>query len=90
MKPTTSATVDSAGRLVVPKAIRERAGLRPGLRLSLTVRDGRVEIEPEPTPVRIMRKGSLSVAVPLIELPTLREEQVKAVRDALSRSRGED
>jgi AbrB family looped-hinge helix DNA binding protein len=38
--------MDKAGRLVLPKAIREEAGIEPGIPLRIAVRDGRVEIEP--------------------------------------------
>jgi len=37
-------TIDGAGRLVVPKAVRERLGLRPGTELELAVVDERLEI----------------------------------------------
>lgn len=41
------ATIDKAGRVVIPKAIRERAGLRPGMELTVRVENGVVELEPE-------------------------------------------
>ncbi len=40
-------TIDAAGRLVIPKKIREEAGLKPGTALDVRVRDGVIEIEPE-------------------------------------------
>ena len=57
-------TIDSAGRLVVPKAIRDAARLRPGTRVRFRVEAGRVEIEPVPLAVTLERRGSLVVAVP--------------------------
>jgi len=38
------ATVDERGQMVLPKAVREKAGIRPGDRLAIVtmVRDGRV------------------------------------------------
>lgn len=41
-------TIDAAGRLAIPKAIREQAGLRPGIELDVRLSDGVVEIEPAP------------------------------------------
>ena len=55
-------TIDRAGRLVIPKEIRERAGLKPGLKLEVEYRDGRVEIEPVRKRMRFVRKGSFLVA----------------------------
>ena len=56
--------MDQAGRLVVPKAVREASGLAPGTRLRFRVRDGRVEIEPVPLEVSLERRGLVVVAVP--------------------------
>ncbi|MGI8632844.1 MAG: AbrB/MazE/SpoVT family DNA-binding domain-containing protein [Solirubrobacterales bacterium] len=38
------ATIDSAGRLVVPKALRERLGFAPGIELELEEVDGALQI----------------------------------------------
>ena len=38
-------TIDKAGRLVVPKKVRERLGLKSGDRLSMDVVGERIEIE---------------------------------------------
>jgi AbrB family looped-hinge helix DNA binding protein len=61
---TMKTTIDHAGRLVVPKRIREEAGILPGSELTIRVADGRIEIEPAPLDVRLVKKGSLTVAVP--------------------------
>ncbi len=55
-------TIDSAGRVVIPKAIRDAAGLKPGSPLKIEFRDGRVEIERKSPKVRLVRKGTLLVA----------------------------
>ncbi|MPZ16193.1 MAG: antitoxin, partial [Chloroflexi bacterium] len=47
------ATIDSAGRLVIPSSVRRQAGLRPGMPLDLRYRDGVIEVEPAPLPVRL-------------------------------------
>jgi AbrB family looped-hinge helix DNA binding protein len=58
-----SVTIDSAGRLVVPKAIREEAELRPDLPLTIKCRDRHIEIEPAAQPVTRAKKGRVAVAL---------------------------
>ena len=55
-------TIDRAGRVVIPKAIREAAGLKPGAPLKIAYRGGRVEIERDSPKVRLVRKGTVLVA----------------------------
>ncbi len=78
-------TMDSAGRLVLPKAIREESGLLPGVPLTVRCVEGRIEIEPAPRAVELVRKGSLLVAVPAEPAELLREALVAGVRDDLRR-----
>lgn len=82
-------TIDRAGRLVVPKRIREEAGIRPGAALTIRVADGRIEIEPAPLEVRLVKRGSLTVAVPRRRVPPMTEEAVRQTLDLLRR-RGSD
>jgi AbrB family looped-hinge helix DNA binding protein len=71
-------TMDGAGRLVVPREIRRLSGWRPGIPLEVSWRDGRVEIEPAPTPVRLEQRGALLVAVPCTDhTPPLTLDQVE-------------
>jgi AbrB family looped-hinge helix DNA binding protein len=56
--------MDSAGRLVIPKKIREEAGLRPGVVLDISRRDGQIEIRPAGMRLRFLRRGRFVVAVP--------------------------
>ena len=58
------ATIDRAGRLIVPKPVCEAARLHPGTQVRFRVADGRVEIEPVPMTVTLERSASLVVAVP--------------------------
>lgn len=88
MKNAINSTIDRAGRIVVPKAIRELAGLKPGTRLAIRFREGRVELEPEPRTVRLERQGGLLVAVPEEEGPRLTVEQVQETLDQI-RNRGD-
>jgi AbrB family looped-hinge helix DNA binding protein len=77
-------TIDAAGRIVVPKAIREELGLYGGQELELRSGDGRIEIEVAPTPMRLERRGRHLVAVPERPLPPLNAE---IVRDTLEKLR---
>ncbi len=81
------ATMDAAGRLVIPREIRREAGLKPGMPLQVRWREGRIEIEPEPLPVKLVRKGRLLVAVPQGEVSPMRAETVERTRRALRRER---
>ena len=74
---TMETTIDQAGRLVVPKAVREASRLRPGTRVRFRVRDGRVEIEPVPLDVSLERRGTAVVAVPREGRPVLTAAEVE-------------
>jgi AbrB family looped-hinge helix DNA binding protein len=80
-------TMDSAGRLVIPKDIRKEAGIRPGMPLDVRVRDGRIEIEPAPLVVRLEKRGRFLVAVPEKEVPVLTSETVELTRKKIRRER---
>ena len=73
-------TIDSAGRLVIPKEIRRQAGIKPGMVLEVRARDGCIEIEPAPLQVRLVRKGRLLVAMPEEAAPPLTPETVEQTR----------
>lgn len=78
---TMKTSIDAAGRLVLPKAIREEAELRPGEPLEIRYRDGRIEIEPAPREVRIKSRAGFQVAEPVGPFETLREETVRKTRE---------
>ena len=79
-------TIDRAGRVVLPKALRDAVGITAGATLEATVRDGRIELEVPPAEVRIERRGDVLVAVPAVpsdEAPPLRADVVRATLDAI-------
>lgn len=80
-------TIDPSGRLVIPKEIRREAGLKPGMPLDVRWRSGRIEIEPAPLPVKLVKKGRLLVAVPEEDVGTLTGDAVERTRKTLHRER---
>ncbi|HEX9491730.1 MAG TPA: AbrB/MazE/SpoVT family DNA-binding domain-containing protein [Thermoanaerobaculia bacterium] len=75
-------TIDSAGRIVIPRVIRHAIGLEPGAVVDVEARGGSISIEPAAASVKIVRRGRLRVAV-LPDVKPLSEEAVRAVRDDL-------
>ncbi|MGE0040625.1 MAG: AbrB/MazE/SpoVT family DNA-binding domain-containing protein [Vicinamibacterales bacterium] len=75
--------MDSAGRLVLPKAARERAQLVPGMPLDIRVVDGRIEIEPAAASVTLEQRSGFWVATPADAVPVLTQEQVDDTAEAL-------
>jgi AbrB family looped-hinge helix DNA binding protein len=78
-------TIDAAGRLVVPKALRQALGLKAGQVLEIRAGDGRLEVEIASTPVVLKRKGKAVVAIPERELPPLTADQVRETLERVRR-----
>jgi AbrB family looped-hinge helix DNA binding protein len=78
-------TIDAAGRIVVPKAIREELALYGGQELEVSAVDGRIEIEVPPTPMHYEKHGRVLVAVPDVPVPTMTAEQVRDVLEKVRR-----
>ena len=83
-----STAIDSSGRLVIPKAVRDAAGIQPGTPLEVRFRDGRIEIEPAPLGVSIRSVDGVAVASPREPVPVLSADAVAATRDRLRDERG--
>jgi AbrB family looped-hinge helix DNA binding protein len=80
-------TMDSAGRLVIPREIRREAGLEPDTPLDVRWRDGVIEIEPQPLAVKLEKRGRLVVAMPRGKVSPLTDRSVERTRRAVRRSR---
>ncbi len=77
-------TVDAAGRVVLPKSLRDAMRLEAGQEIEISFVDGRLEIEVPPAPVRIDLSGETPVGVPSQKMPDLTDEMV---RDTVERVR---
>ena len=80
-------TIDPAGRLVIPRELRREAGLKPGTELEIRWRQGVIEIEPTPLPVKLKKRGRFLVAVPDQAVEPLTSENVERTRRQIRRSR---
>jgi len=81
------ATIDNAGRLVIPKEIRREAGLKPGLPLDVRWENGKIAITPAPLAVKLERKGRLLIAVPRKSIAPLKPETVEQIRKTVRQER---
>lgn len=70
---------------MIPKPIRDRLGLHGNDQVEITERDGKIEIEPAPTEVDLVRQGSVLVARPDRALPPLTDDMVRETLDRVRR-----
>ncbi len=59
----TILSLDKAGRIIIPKAIREKLHLRPGTSLQAEVIGDRIELTQLPPEIRLEKKGKRRVVV---------------------------
>ena len=78
-------TIDRAGRVIVPKALRDELGLEPGRDLDVSARDGALVLQPVPTQVSLVRRGKTFVAKPRAPLPVLTTDDVRAALEGSRR-----
>lgn len=78
-------TIDSAGRVVIPKSLRERLNLIGGQAIEIREREGLIEIEPATTPMALETTANGPVAVPAKKLPPLTDEIVRATLERMRR-----
>jgi AbrB family looped-hinge helix DNA binding protein len=79
------ATIDKAGRIVVPKRLREQLGFKPGQKLELSAVDGRLEVEHPTTPIHFEKRAGRLVAVADRPMPVLTQEQVRETLEQIRR-----
>ena len=72
-------TIDKAGRVVIPAAVREKAGLAPGTALEITVDDTGVRLERVAPGPKLVRVGRRLVARPTAATATRPDLDVGAL-----------
>jgi AbrB family looped-hinge helix DNA binding protein len=77
-------TIDGGGRVVIPKAVRDRLGLHAGARVEVTESDGAVEIRPALSEIDVLERDGRLVAH-AEGLPSLTDELVRETIERLRR-----
>jgi len=80
-------TIDGAGRVIVPKKIREAVQLEAGSEIDVRVENGIIQLEPIAAPVKFMKRGHLLVATRPERPGTLTQEMVEATRESVQGER---
>ena len=80
-------TIDRAGRIVVPKALRDELSFTPGVELELTAVGGHLEIEPVPRPMRLERRDGRLVAIADGDFPPLTQEEIRSTLELVREKR---
>jgi AbrB family looped-hinge helix DNA binding protein len=78
-------TIDSAGRIVVPKPLRDELGLVGGERLEIRAHDGTLEVDVIPVPMHLVERGGVPSAIPSEPLPALTAHQVREILERVRR-----
>jgi AbrB family looped-hinge helix DNA binding protein len=72
-------TIDKAGRLVIPAAIRDRAGLTPGTTIEISLDETGVRLSRVAAGPRLVRVGKRLVARPTVAASSRPEVDVAAL-----------
>lgn len=79
-------TIDAAGRIVVPKAVRDAMGLTAGRQIDVSYADGKIEIEIAPADVDVeLADDGLPRVVYKGDAPPLTDEIIRATIEATRR-----
>jgi AbrB family looped-hinge helix DNA binding protein len=78
-------TIDSVGRLVVPKALRTELGIAGQAELEMIARDGVIELAVADVPARIEDRAGAPVIMTDTPMAPLTVEQVRAGIDRVRR-----
>lgn len=76
------ATIDAAGRIVVPEVPRDALGLKAGTRLEVLERDGALVMQAAPVPMRFVHGPGVPVVEADEQLPTLTAAEVGAILES--------
>ena len=78
-------TIDSAGRIVVPKPLQDALGLVGGERLEIRAHDGTLEVDVIPVPMHLEERDGVPSAIPSEQLPALTAQQVREIVERVRR-----
>ncbi len=79
--------IDSFGRVLIPRPLREQAAFRAGTELEVTLEDGRIVIESMPLAVQVKKAGLFFVAEAVEPVPVLEAARVERELEALRSGR---
>ena len=74
-------TIDRAGRLVLPKPVRDELGLTAGQEIDIRVEGGQAIIEPTVPTWHVERRGRLTVLIPDGPTAPLTDAEVRKAID---------
>lgn len=77
--------IDGAGRLVLPKPLRDELGIKGVTELEVAVRDGVIELAVTDMPVRVEERDGEPVLASDEPMPPLSAEDVRAAIDGVRR-----
>ena len=78
-------TTDRAGRIVVPKSIRDELGLTGGQEIEIELRDATIEVTVPPSPMHLEDRDGVVVAVAEGLAPALTQDAVRATLERIRR-----
>lgn len=78
-------TIDAAGRIVIPKPIRDAMGISAGREIDVVYTDGKIEIDVAPAEVDIDTSGPVPVVRPRQPMPPLTDDVVRETLEAVRR-----
>ncbi len=76
-------TMDSSGRIVVPKALRDALAVEPEQPMDAQVRDGRLEIEPRSFAADLVERDGLLVIVAREPISLITRDDVRSVIESV-------
>ncbi|MGH2717271.1 MAG: AbrB/MazE/SpoVT family DNA-binding domain-containing protein [Actinomycetota bacterium] len=79
------ATIDGAGRIVIPKPLRDELELCSGDELEVELVEGTLAIRPFPAEMRVVADGPDVVIQPTGSPPVLRAAEARALAEQLRR-----
>ena len=78
-------TIDAAGRVVIPKSLREAIGLGDGGDIEIELVDGALLVAPPTVRKRIEERDGRATIVPEQDLPPLSDQVVRDLLDGIRR-----